>query len=281
MRGSPLFALLLAASTAHAQRADDPGLQVQMRAAPVAKTDYVRQRVVQDGDRFLAYAENTLTGPVQIELGFENADNVRGWPPLPQRRTLPPGGEALVSTLTVSDAERPARFKLLLTAVPGDPAAATQDVEYRLPIEAADWRIAQGYGGRYSHADPQSRYAVDFAVPEGTPVLAARAGKVMQVEWSFREAGTRAGLAARANLVRVLHDDGSMALYAHLKPEGVTVNPGQVVAAGDRIGVSGNTGFSSGPHLHFAVQVNRGMRLESVPFRMQGLGSGEVGPSGL
>ena len=70
--------------------------------------------------------------------------------------------------------------------------------------------------------------------------------------------------------MRILHDDGTMAMYAHLKPEGVLVRIGQRVHAGQPIGLSGNTGFTTGPHLHFAVQVNRGMRLESVPFRMNG-----------
>jgi murein DD-endopeptidase MepM/ murein hydrolase activator NlpD len=66
----------------------------------------------------------------------------------------------------------------------------------------------------------------------------------------------------------VLHEDGTMAVYAHLQPESVIVRPGQRVNTGQRLGASGNTGFSTGPHLHFALQVNRGMELVSIPFRM-------------
>jgi len=94
---------------------------------------------------------------------------------------------------------------------------------------------------------------------------------VMQVESDFEKAGlNRERYGGRANFVRILHDDGSMALYAHLKSEGVLVRVGQRVRAGQPIGLSGNTGFTTGPHLHFAVQINRGMKLESIPFRMQG-----------
>jgi murein DD-endopeptidase MepM/ murein hydrolase activator NlpD len=93
----------------------------------------------------------------------------------------------------------------------------------------------------------------------------------MQVESDFARAGLdRERYAGRANLIRVLHDDGTMAMYAHLKADGVLVRPGQRVQAGDVIGLSGNTGFTSGPHLHFAVQANRDMRLVSIPFRMFG-----------
>ena len=80
-------------------------------------------------------------------------------------------------------------------------------------------------------------------------------------------------LAGAANYIRVLHDDGSMALYGHLREAGVFVRAGDRVTLCQVIGESGNTGFSSGPHLHFVVQVNAGMRLESVPFRM-------IGPDG-
>jgi murein DD-endopeptidase MepM/ murein hydrolase activator NlpD len=68
----------------------------------------------------------------------------------------------------------------------------------------------------------------------------------------------------------VLHDDGSMALYAHLREGGVLVRAGERVTLGQMIGYSGSTGYSSGPHLHFAVQVNGGLQLVSVPFRMIG-----------
>ncbi len=96
----------------------------------------------------------------------------------------------------------------------------------------------------------------------------------MQVESDFSKAGlTRDRYRGRANFVRILHDDGSMALYAHLKSGGVLVRVGQQVQAAQQIGLSGNTGFTTGPHLHFALQVNRGMRLVSIPFRMRGIGA--------
>jgi murein DD-endopeptidase MepM/ murein hydrolase activator NlpD len=69
--------------------------------------------------------------------------------------------------------------------------------------------------------------------------------------------------------VRILHDDGSMAVYAHLREGGVWVRQGQRVHAGQTIGLSGNTGYTSGPHLHFAIEVNRGMRVESIPMRIR------------
>ncbi|KAG1443152.1 hypothetical protein G6F57_018191 [Rhizopus arrhizus] len=73
---------------------------------------------------------------------------------------------------------------------------------------------------------------------------------------------------ARANFIRVLHSDGSMALYGHLQAGGMRVRRGQAVQAGQPIGLSGNSGYSSAPHLHFVVQVNRGMGLRSVPVRI-------------
>ena len=104
--------------------------------------------------------------------------------------------------------------------------------------------------------------------------MAARSGVVMQGESDFAQAGlSEEEYGGRANFVRILHDDGTMALYAHLQPGGALVRVGQRGRKGQQIGLSGNTGFTTAPHLHLAVQVNRGMRLESIPFRM-------VGPKG-
>lgn len=156
-------------------------------------------------------------------------------------------------------------------SVPATAPAHADDVVYRLPFSAAPVRIDQGFGGSFSHTDPANRYALDFALPQGTPVLAARDGVVTEVRDDFREAERDPSrFGGGANLVRIRHADGSTAVYAHLAPGGVAVRVGQSVRTGDPLGRSGNTGLSTGPHLHFAVQLNRGARLESVPFRMAG-----------
>lgn len=231
-----------------------------------------RLRIERDGDSggYQVWAENALAGPIEVMLDFVKRENTQGDPPLPARATVPARGTALVANLFAQQPGRAGSFELRLESIPGDPSARPRDVVYRPPLAAP--RVGQGYGGRFSHTDVQNRYAVDFAADIGTPVLAAREGVIMQVASDYARAGlNRERFGGRANFVRILHDDGSMALYAHLKPEGALVRVGQRVSAGQRIGLSGNTGFTTGPHLHFALQVNRGMRLISIPFRMPGV----------
>lgn len=231
----------------------------------------VRLRVEGDPSSYQAWADNTLAGPIEVMLRFDHSDNVVGDPILPARATVPAHGSALVARIGMVDAGHPGQFALRLDGIPGDPNARPQDVQYLLPLRQAHQRVDQGFGGSFSHADPQNYYAVDFAADIGTTVLAARDGIVMQVESDFDKAGLdMEKFGGRANYVRILHADGSMGLYAHLEEGGVLVRVGQQVRAGQPIGLSGNTGFTTGPHLHFAVQVNRGMRLESIPFRMSG-----------
>jgi len=107
-------------------------------------------------------------------------------------------------------------------------------------------------------------------MPVDTPIYAARAGVVMEVDNDFYKSGAKKAYKSRANSIRILHADGSMAIYAHLALEKAQAYPGLKVSAGQLIGYSGNTGFSSGPHLHFAVQLNKGMELVSVPFKFMG-----------
>ena len=243
----------------------------ELKVIPVAAEPgaIVRLRVTNEDQAYLAWADNALAGPVEVRLSFGRSSNVRGQPELPARATVPPGGSALVARIVGIDPARNGDFELRLDAIPGNPNAKPRDVEYTFPLLTRDLRVDQGFGGRYSHNDDQNRYAVDFAAAIGTDVVAARDGVVMQVENDFDKAGlNREKFGGRANFVRIAHDDGTMALYAHLRESGVMVRVGQRVRAGQLIGRSGNTGFTSGPHLHFAVQVNRGMRLVSIPFRM-------------
>ena len=130
--------------------------------------------------------------------------------------------------------------------------------------------ISQGFHGEASHHDALNAYAIDFALLLGTPVLAARNGIVMEViDGNPDLGGSKATDLDNANLIRIVHDDDSMAVYGHLLEGSATVKPGQWVAAGTVIAQSGNSGFSHGPHLHFAVQINTGMQLISIPFTMQ------------
>lgn len=213
---------------------------------------------------------NLLAGPVELELAFGTLENMLVEPESPVRVVLPPQQLTSVVSLRAAEPGKTSRYSVGYRAVPGDPNAQPRlDYAYGVPLQpGSGYEIHQGFGGRFSHSDPQSFHAVDLAVEEGTPVLAARAGVVMQIEEDFDGAGLDAEkFAARANHVRVVHDDGTMAVYAHLKLESVVVGVGQFVREGQKIGLSGNTGFSSGPHLHFAIQVNSGLELKTIPFR--------------
>lgn len=248
------------------ERADSPS--PPEKRAPIAyeREPAALMRFENRPDAIEVWADNNLAGAIEVQLrtlkgAVESAD-----PPLPARAVVP----ALQRTLVARLGPRTAA-ELWLDVTPGNPNAQPKDVEYAYPLRTPELRIEQGWGGVYSHSDEQNRHAVDFAAEIGTPVIAARAGTVMEVESDFERAGLDTEQYARsANFVRIVHDDGTMALYAHLKQDGVLVRAGQHVRKSEVIGFSGNTGFTTGPHLHFAVQANRGMKLESIPFRMFG-----------
>jgi hypothetical protein len=223
------------------------------------------------------YVNNRLAGPLQVRLSAgSSTSNIDAWPSLPITSVLEPKVRILLTKLQAIDTNMPMIRDLRSLRVPGDPRAIPDEVIYSMPIdENSRWELGQEFNGEYSHNDEQNRYAVDFIVPIGTPVLAARGGVVMETIANYEGGGQNAKLyAERANFIRILHDDGSMALYAHLKENGILVSTGQRVGLGEPIAYSGNTGFSSGPHLHFALQINTGLRLVSIPFQM-------VGPDGF
>jgi murein DD-endopeptidase MepM/ murein hydrolase activator NlpD len=154
------------------------------------------------------------------------------------------------------------------------PVGARHDdaARYRLPYPLEEPRYCvQGVNGRFTHQGAE-RYAFDFAMPIGSPVLAAREGSVVRVRDAFREGGLDPRFEARANSVTILHPDGSFAVYAHLAPD-VSVREGDAVKQGDPIARSGNTGYTAGPHLHLAVFTRvREAAAESVPI-LFGVGS--------
>lgn len=138
---------------------------------------------------------------------------------------------------------------------------------YRLPFDRrVHWIVGQGVSTEGSHRG-SNELALDFVMPEGTEVLAARRGRVARVVDGFTECCLPLERSLETNVVLVLHRDGTFATYAHLRP-GIPVKEGQRVREGELLGYSGNTGYSAMPHLHFQLSVRRpGSGFRSVSFR--------------
>lgn len=224
---------------------------------------------------------NRYWGPAEVELRLSEADNVLTEPELPKRIVLPGQAEETVLGIGALDPRKPFSYKLHYKWAPGRPnPLPVNDIIMQPPFPAGQaFVISQGFNGDKTHGGPDSQYAVDIVMPVGTPILAARDGTVMDVEEDFKDGGTnRDQFVERANRVLILHDDGTMAVYAHIDLASVTVRPGLHVRAGRQIARSGNTGFSSGPHLHFAVQQNIGMEVVSLPFKFSRPGGEALEP---
>jgi murein DD-endopeptidase MepM/ murein hydrolase activator NlpD len=233
-----------------------------------------RVRLRQGGTQHnpLYYVFNDYWGPVEIELDLAESVNVLSEPPLPARFVVPGQREELLVGLGAADPARGFQYRLQLSAVPGPPTPTpVSNLVVRPPFPSGQaYPVSQGFDGGRTHLDDESRYAIDIVMPEGTAVHAARDGVVIDLEEDFRDGGTDPDrFADKANHVRVLHDDGTMGLYAHLALASVIVRPGARVRAGQMLARSGSTGLSSGPHLHFAIQQNVGMRLISLPFEFR------------
>lgn len=253
---------------------DDIPMTAQEDLDAEAEGRYFELRREETPGGVVYHLRNLLGGPILVRARATELDNMDTEPRLPLGRVVPALTEVALLRAVHADRSRPASFRLEYDAIAGAPTARHDGrARYRVPFAGdVDWRVDQGFGGRFSHQLPVSRHALDFGVPVGTPVHAARGGVVMQVQDDYRGSGKQAHtFASRANFVRVLHDDGSMGMYAHLEYYGVGVKVGQRVAAGDLLGLSGNTGYSTGPHLHFAVLVNDGTQEVSVPFDMDGV----------
>ena len=162
----------------------------------------------------------------------------------------------------------------------GEPGATHAPTgPYRAPFALAQsFTVTQAPPDAITHVDPASRHAIDIAMPVGTAVHAAREGTVINVAHKFFRGGLQIERSDEANFVQVLHDDGTNAVYAHLQMDTIRVRPGQRVARGEYIANSGNTGFSGGPHLHFVVLRNAGLRSESLPVTFAGPGGAAIVP---
>ena len=219
-------------------------------------------------------ASNDFHAPVELKLTIErirglefpDAEDDLHW-------ILPPRSRTTLVALSLLENQAAPVLQYSYRYLPGDPAAEhAPPGAYRVPFAiASNYPVSQAFPEVITHTSPDSYHAIDLAMPIGTDIFAARDGIVFDVASGNFGGGLDAVRdGPKANVVRILHDDGTYAVYAHLNWNSIRVRPGDRVRRGEYIAESGNTGFSSGPHLHFAVLRNIGMQVESVPVSFQG-----------
>lgn len=210
-----------------------------------------------EGNGYAILAQNNGPAPMLVTVSLDKSVNVKADHASPITVVAKPNDTVPVATVRAADGSKPYRLSVSYKFAIGDPDAVPDPAAvYPLPFrDGQQVMVGQVLGGRITtHTGPDSKYAVDFDVPIGTPVLAARKGVVVDIDQGYTAGGNDPKL--KANHVMILQEDGTLAAYSHLSANRVTVSFGQKVGAGALIGYSGNTGYSSGPHLHFAVLIN-------------------------
>lgn len=235
---------------------------------PAGKPGNVRLFVNRVGTGKAMDVRNNTDVPVEVVLRLTRMVNVAGVGKGVIRKTVPARTRMRIATLRKRQPGYPLMYQQsfnysLIYSPDPTKKGSVGGYAYALPWKGGPFHISQGAGGDFSHNSPKGRYAVDVAMPVGTPIVAARAGTVLKTRNS--QAGRMPDPAG--NYVRILHDDGTHSAYLHLKQGSIKVKAGQQIKAGALLGHSGNTGRSTGPHLHFVVQKHYGDSLVSIPFR--------------
>jgi len=207
------------------------------------------ERVV---DGYLIYAENNEFCPASIQLDF-TLKNLRVVDK--KHIYLIPATEKkfLLTAVNVIQKNKGYSINYNYFAHRGNHLQQDFDQEYTygLPYQEGErFILYQGYQGTSTH---QGKNALDFTMPIGTPITAIRDGVVIKVVEGNSKSCKTPDCQQFNNYITIYHEDGTFAEYAHIKKDGAIPNPGDRVKQGEVIGYSGNVGYSSGPHLHLEI----------------------------
>lgn len=232
--------------------------------------DFIKMMVTENNDVFEVYFKNLayfdLTVTVKMALS-----NLQSSQKLPYTDGLLGKEKKKFFELRIKDASKDGKYDTVFNTKIGNMYAVhDSNYVYRLPFKTgARYKVVQGFFGKYSH-DEKNPYAVDFKMPLGTPVHAAREGVVVGFFAKSDKGGPIESLAPYSNYVFIRHDDRTIAAYHHLQKNSIVVRIGQKVERGQMIARSGSSGFSFAPHLHFEVfKTKNGTEKESLPIKFQ------------
>lgn len=224
------------------------------------------------------YIKNKHSYEITVTLEFSLINNLISDTDLPYTETISPGENIKALTLYLENTGDYWKYKYKYTYIPGSVYAVHDDTcIYSLPYPSGtSYYVTQGYNGTFSHFGEEA-YSIDWAMPEGTGIYAARDGTVIATRDIYSRGGNDKKYLDYANYILIRHYDGTIGEYFHFKHHGVYVVPGQEVKAGDLIGFAGSTGYSTAPHLHFGVyKTVDGYRRQTVPVKFRTMTSEET-----
>ena len=243
-------------------------LLYQNTALAACADDWLGVDEVSDGGNIGLLATNLRDFPITFTLRVRSRGlTVKG--PKTITETLEGKQSRLVMMFGENGGDRKGKYRISCDWTIGDKDALHDDEQlYLLPYEnGKSYRVLQGYGSRFSHVGLE-QYAVDFNMSVGTPVHAARDGVVTRIEESSDKGCWDDGCGTFANYIVILHDDGTTGEYYHLQQNGALIDVGDHIVAGQKIALSGNTGHTTMPHLHFAVyRAAEWGNTQSIPVR--------------
>ena len=215
-------------------------------------------------DGYAIFATNKEYCPVSLEIKFD-LENLESSIGAENTLLIPAQAEKFkVADLTMEPDKYQFQYRIRTSAGFGDIRLQRYDTNYvyDLPFEKGQaYLLQQGYQGRFSHLGEN---ALDFAMPIGTKVLAAREGIVVKIVQHHNQNCIREDCRDLNNYVLIYHPDGTFGEYVHLQKNGARVKVGDRVRKGDWIALSGNTGWSTGPHLHFSCYYYAGDNRKTI-----------------
>ncbi len=157
-------------------------------------------------------------------------------------------------------------------------------MKYIIPFKKRPVKIGQGFNNKkgshrdWPEDDADMTYSIDFDLPEGTQIIASRKGVVVALKINGKKNYSgkdikKGQIACEKwmNELGIKHSDETYASYSHLKYKGSFVKIGDKVEQGQVIGLSGNTGWSSEPHLDFSVfrKNYKGRKIKTIKFKFE------------
>lgn len=251
---------------------DEPPKPIKDVTSLTARDYGFSMNVIKEGKESCFVAHNRRESPVSVSIIITVEENLASDREFPFYYVVPPNTDTCIARLFPLDKSKDYAYRSSKSWMVGDYTAQHYPREgYRVPwAKGESYTVTQAPDGPLiTHFEPFSRNAIDFAMPVGTPVHAARSGIVVGIADSFTVGGFDRVLVDKANYVDILHDDGTIATYAHFAENSLAVRVGQRVSVGEKLALSGSTGYSSGPHLHFSVwkleKTDKGFERVSLP----------------